>query len=71
MISRDHNQKVFQQSFEEFSGRMIPPRLQRAQNQLKRYGSMLVRIEQAFGVPVSNWGAGSNQATVPISGVLA
>jgi hypothetical protein len=28
-------------------------------------------IQQAFGVPVSGWGAGSNQATVPISGVLA
>src|SRR5689334_17549233 len=39
VISRDRGQKVFQQTFEEFSGRMIPPRLQRAQNQLKRYGS--------------------------------
>ena len=28
-------------------------------------------IQQAMGVPVSGWGAGSNQATVPISGVLA
>ena len=27
-------------------------------------------IQQAFGVPVSNWGTGSNHATVPISGVL-
>jgi lytic murein transglycosylase len=73
VISRDHGQKVFQQSFEEFSGRMIPPRLQRAENMLKRYGSMLVRIEQAYGVPgsvlVAIWGLetdfGSNIGTFP------
>jgi len=28
-------------------------------------------IQQAMGVPISTWGTGSNQATVPISGVLA
>jgi len=60
VIARDRGQKVFQQSFEEFSGRMIPPRLQRAQNQLTRYRSMLVRVEQAYGVPgsvlVAIWG---------------
>ncbi len=60
VISRDHSQKVFQQSFEEFSGRMIPPRLTRGDNMLKRYGSLLVRIEQAYGVPgsvlVAIWG---------------
>ena len=28
-------------------------------------------IQQAMGVPVSSWGSGSNQATVPISGVVA
>lgn len=28
-------------------------------------------IQQALGVPVSSWGVGSNQASVPISGVLA
>jgi lytic murein transglycosylase len=60
VISRDHNQKVFDQSFEQFSGRMIPPRITRGENQLKRYGSLLVRIEQAYGVPgsvlVAIWG---------------
>src|SRR5882672_6953752 len=27
VLSRDRSQKVFSQSFEEFSGRMVPPRL--------------------------------------------
>src|SRR5579859_4786606 len=60
VISRDHNQKVFDQSFEQFSGRMIPPRLTRGENMLKRYCSLLVRIEKAYGVPgsvlVAIWG---------------
>jgi lytic murein transglycosylase len=73
VISRDHGQKVFQQSFEEFSGRMIPPRLLRGENKMKQYGSLLVRIEQAYGVPgsvlVAIWGLetdfGSNIGTFP------
>lgn len=73
VISRDHNQKVFDQNFEQFSGRMIPPRVTRGENQLKRYGSLLVRIEQAYGVPgsvlVAIWGLetdfGSNNGNFP------
>ncbi|HEY3796641.1 MAG TPA: lytic murein transglycosylase [Bradyrhizobium sp.] len=60
VLSRDHSQAVFNQSFEEFSGRMVPPRLLRGSNMLKQYGSVLVRIEQAYGVPaeviVAIWG---------------
>src|SRR5689334_1118984 len=60
VIARDQNQKVFSQTFEEFSGRMIPPRLQRGSNMLKQYGSVLGRIEQTYGVPgeiiVAIWG---------------
>jgi lytic murein transglycosylase len=60
VLSRDHNQKVFQQSFEEFSGRMIPPRLGPGSNKMKQYGSALSRIEQQYGVPgevlVAIWG---------------
>jgi lytic murein transglycosylase len=60
VISRDHSQKVFSQSFEEFSGRMVPPRLTRGANMLKQYGSVLSRIEQTYGVPgevlVAIWG---------------
>ena len=60
VITRDHSQKVFSQSFEEFSGRMVPPRLTRGSNMLKQYGSVLGRIEQSYGVPgeiiVAIWG---------------
>src|SRR3982750_4284599 len=60
VITRDHSQKVFSQSFEEFSGRMVPPRLLRGSNMLKQYGSVLGRVEQTYGVPgevlVAIWG---------------
>jgi membrane-bound lytic murein transglycosylase B len=60
VLSRDRSQKVFNQSFEEFSGRMVPPRLARGANMMKQYGSVLVRIEQTYGVPgevlVAIWG---------------
>src|ERR1700710_1899640 len=60
VLSRDHSQRVFNQTFEEFSGRMVPPRLARGANMLKQYGSVLGRIEQTYGVPgevlVAIWG---------------
>ena len=60
VLARDHSQKVFSQSFEEFSGRMVPPRLARGSSMMKQYGSVLGRIEQAYGVPgevlVAIWG---------------
>jgi len=60
VLSRDHSQGVFSQSFEEFSGRMVPPRLTRGSNMMKQYGSVLGRIEQSYGVPgevlVAIWG---------------
>jgi lytic murein transglycosylase len=60
ILSRDRSQQVFSQSFEQFSGRMIPPRLTRGSNMLKQYGSVLGRIEQTYGVPgevlVAIWG---------------
>ncbi|MBI5263160.1 MAG: lytic murein transglycosylase [Bradyrhizobium sp.] len=60
VLTRDRSQKVFSQSFEEFSGRMVPPRLARGSNLMKQYGSVLSRIEQAYGVPgevlVAIWG---------------
>ena len=46
VLTRDQSQRVFSQSFEEFSGRMIPPRLTRGANMLKQYGSVLSRIEK-------------------------
>ena len=60
VISRDHSQAVFNQTFEQFSGRMVPPRLTRGSNMLKQYGSVLGRIEETYGVPgeivVAIWG---------------
>lgn len=60
VLTRDHSQKVFSQTFEEFSGRMVPPRITRGSNMLKQYGSALSRIEEAYGVPgevlVAIWG---------------
>jgi len=61
VVSRDRKQGVFQQSFEQFSGRAVSPdRLKKGANMLKRYGSILGRIEKQFGVPgpvvVAIWG---------------
>src|SRR5262249_13082642 len=61
VIARDHAQSVFQQGFEQFSGRMVSPdRLHKGANMLKRYGSILERMEDRYGVPdsvlVAIWG---------------
>jgi lytic murein transglycosylase len=79
VLSRDHSQAVFNQSFEQFSGRMVPPRLLRGSNMLKQYGSVLVRIEQTYGVPaeviVAIWGLetdfGANNGKFPTIRSLA
>jgi len=60
IITRDHAQGVFRQSFEQFSGRMVPPRLARGSRLLQQYRPLFDRIEQQFGVPgsviVAIWG---------------
>ena len=60
IIARDHAQGVFRQSFEQFSGRMVPPRLARAQKLLQQYSAVFARIQQQYGVPgpviVAIWG---------------
>ena len=60
IIARDHAQGVFRQSFEQFSGRMVPPRLARGRQLLAQYGALFGRIEQQYGVPgaviVAIWG---------------
>ncbi|MFZ0720974.1 MAG: lytic murein transglycosylase, partial [Xanthobacteraceae bacterium] len=40
IIARDHAQGVFRQSFEQFSGRMVPPRLARARQKMLVYASL-------------------------------
>jgi lytic murein transglycosylase len=60
IIARDHAQGVFRQSFEEFSGRMVPPRLARGRRLLAQYRPLFAHIEKQFGVPgpvlVAIWG---------------
>jgi lytic murein transglycosylase len=60
VIARDHAQGVFRQSFEQFSGRMVPPRLARGAKLLVQYDATFSRIEQQYGVPgaviVAIWG---------------
>lgn len=68
VIRRDRNQQVFKQSFEEFSGRMIPPRVNRAKSMLAKHGAVLSRIEQQFAVPaevvIAIWGLESDFGAV-------
>ena len=40
IIARDHAQGVFRQSFEQFSGRMVPPRLGRAEKAACQYSAI-------------------------------
>ena len=50
VLRRDHGQGVFRQSFEQFSQRMVPPRLARARALEKRYADVFQRIETQYGV---------------------
>ena len=60
IIARDHAQGVFRQSFDQFAGRMVPPRMARGRRMMQQYASPLSRIEQQYGVPgavlVAIWG---------------
>ncbi len=60
VIAHDRSQGVFRQSFAEFSGRMVPPRLARGRRLLEQYAPIFKRIDQQFGVPgpviVAIWG---------------
>jgi lytic murein transglycosylase len=60
VLSRDRRQGVFRQTFEQFAGRMVPPRLQRGASLLRQHAPLFSRIEQQFGVPgpvlVAIWG---------------
>lgn len=79
IIARDHAQGVFRQSFEQFSGRMVPPRLSRATKLLQQYAPVFARIEQQYGVPgpviVAIWGLetdfGANSGKFPTIRALA
>jgi lytic murein transglycosylase len=52
VITRDHSQRVFTQTFEQFSGRMISPdRMRKGPAMLAQYAGVFARIERQFGVP--------------------
>jgi lytic murein transglycosylase len=52
VLSRDRGQRVFSQTFEQFSGRMISPdRMRKGTVLLGRYAAVFARIERQFGVP--------------------
>ncbi len=60
-ISHDRGQKVFRQSFEQFSGRMVNSfRVTKGRQLVQRYAGVLNRTEQQYGVPgavvVAIWG---------------
>jgi lytic murein transglycosylase len=52
VLSRDRGQRVFSQTFEQFSGRMISAdRMRRGGALLARHAAVFARIERQFGVP--------------------
>jgi lytic murein transglycosylase len=79
IIARDHAQGVFHQTFEQFSGRMVPPRLSRGAKVLEKYAPVFSRIEAQYGVPgaviVAIWGLetdfGANSGKFPTIRALA
>jgi len=61
VVSRDHGQRVFTQTFEQFSARMVNAyRLRKGDTMLKQYAGTFSRIETQYGVPgpviVAIWG---------------
>ena len=52
IVNIDRGQRVFAQSFLEFSGRMVPGgRISQGQAQLKKNAATFARAEQQYGVP--------------------
>jgi lytic murein transglycosylase len=69
VIAADRRQKVFDQTFEQFSGRMISKsRLSIGEKMLLTHASMLQRIEKQYGVPgavvVASWGLETDYGVV-------
>jgi lytic murein transglycosylase len=61
VLAADRNQKVFKQTFEQFSGRMISKdRLVKGARQMQQHAEDIKRIEKQYGVPgsviVAIWG---------------
>ena len=61
VLAADRNQKVFKQTFEEFSGRMISKdRMVKGAKQLQQHAGTIKKVEAKYGVPgpviVAIWG---------------
>lgn len=61
VLAADRNQKVFKQTFEEFSGRMISKdRMVKGARQLQQHADTIKKVEAKYGVPgpviVAIWG---------------
>jgi lytic murein transglycosylase len=60
VISLDHRQGVFHQSFEQFSGHRIAEHLAKGRRMMQTHAALLARIESSFGVPgsivIAIWG---------------
>lgn len=61
IISKDRGQRVFKQSFEQFSARMVNAgRVSKGKSLMQRHAALLKRVEAQFGVPsavvVAIWG---------------
>ena len=74
IVNIDHGQRVFTQTFLEFSSRMAAAyRISGAQARIKKYAPVFERIDKEFGVPAavisSFWGLesdfGANQGKYP------
>ncbi len=59
-VQHDRGQGVFRQSFEQFSGRMVPPRVKKGAGLVRQYANVFARIESQYGVQapvlVAIWG---------------
>jgi lytic murein transglycosylase len=69
IIRRDRGQKFFQQSFEQFSAKMVPRyRIEKGARLLRQHAALLARIERQFGVPgpilIAIWGLESDFGAV-------
>ncbi|TLG77572.1 lytic murein transglycosylase [Methylocystis sp. B8] len=54
VIGRDRGQRIFRQSFEKFSSRLVTPsRLSKGRALLARHAALLRQIEARYGVPAS------------------
>jgi lytic murein transglycosylase len=68
IVNIDRGQRIFAQSFIEFSGKMLPAyRLQQGSTEIKKYAAIFDRAEKQYGVPAAVitafWGLESDFGT--------